>query len=342
MYRFVYWFKILNPPRSYKPVILVTGCASGIGLALAFLLHKNHGFRVCVTAREDNMENLKNAFHNDERFMVLPLDVTSDEDRKSVIKTIEEKWGRVDILVNNAGISYRSVVEHMTKEHEELQMAVNYFGPMELIRLVLPAMRNSGRGKIINISSVSGMLAMPTMASYSASKYALEGASEALWYELRPFGIDVSMIQPGFINSKSFNKVRYTDAACDSERGDEPYSEYYRSMAPFVAKLMGYSRTTPATIAFLVQDVIKTQNPPLWIPATLDAELFYYLRRFVPRRLLHPVLYALLPRVSEWGKKYSRRRAPAPLFRYWARKFVTFFVNENEPPPNRNTPAKPE
>ncbi|MNT19327.1 hypothetical protein D3C72_1545830 [compost metagenome] len=100
-------------------------------------------------------------------------------------------------------------------------------------------------------------------------------------------------------------------------------------MAPFVAKLMGYSRTTPATIAFLVLDVIRTQQPPLWIPATLDAEVFYYLRRFVPRRLLHPVLYSLLPGVKSWGQKYSRRRPPAPVMKYWLRKFVTFFINEN-------------
>jgi NAD(P)-dependent dehydrogenase (short-subunit alcohol dehydrogenase family) len=328
MYRYFYWFKILSPPRDYKPVILVTGTASGIGFALAKLLHRTIGYRVCITARADSIEKLKSIFRDDDRFMVHVLDVTKDDERRKVIEAVSEKWGRVDILVNNAGISYRSVVEHMSKEDEELQMATNYFGPMEMVRLTVPAMREAGRGKIINISSVSGMLAMPTMASYSASKYALEGASEALWYELRPFGIDVSMIQPGFINSKSFNKVRYSDAAIKSENGDEPYTEYYRSMKPFVAKLMGYSQTTPATIALLVLDVIRTQNPPLWIPATLDAEFFYYLRRFVPRRILHPVLYTLLPGVSSWGKKHSRRRPPAPLFKYWMRKFLTLFVDE--------------
>lgn len=311
------------------PVILVTGCATGIGLSLAKLLYLQKGYRICITARSENVQKLKEAFAENDRFMIQNLDVTSETDRKDVIAAVTARWGRVDVLVNNAGISYRSVVEHMTKEDEELQMATNYFGPMELIKLVLPSMRQAGRGKIINISSVSGMLAMPTMASYSASKYALEGASEALWYELRPFGIDVSMIQPGFINSNSFHKVRYSDAAKYSEDGDEAYSEFYRNMKPFVAKLMGHSQTTPASIAYLVVDVIRTQRPPLWIPATLDAEAFYYLRRFVPRRLLHPTLYALLPGVSKWGGKYSHRRPSPPLIKYWLRKFFNLFKDKN-------------
>src|SRR5690606_8275736 len=123
------------------------------------------------------------------------------------------KWDGVSILINNAGISYRAVVEHMNDKDEQLQMAVNYFGPVALIRLVLPFMREQGRGKIINISSVSGMLAMPTMASYSASKHALEGVSEALWYEAKPLGVNVSLIQPGFIRSKSFKNVYFTEAS---------------------------------------------------------------------------------------------------------------------------------
>lgn len=307
------------------PVIFVTGCSTGIGLSLAKLLYLQKRYRVCITARSESLNILKESFAEDDRFMVHALDVTSDASRKEAIAAVTARWGRVDVLVNNAGISYRSVVEHMTKEDEELQMATNYFGPMELIKLVLPSMRQTGRGKIINISSVSGMLAMPTMASYSASKYALEGASEALWYELRPFGIDVAMIQPGFINSKSFQKVRYSETAVYSEENDEAYTEFYRNMKPFVAKLMNHSQTTPAKIAYLVLDVIRTQRPPLWIPATLDAEAFYYLRRFVPRRLLHPILYSLLPGVSKWGGKYSHRRPSPPLMKYWLRKLLSFF-----------------
>ncbi|MFS4458720.1 SDR family NAD(P)-dependent oxidoreductase [Bdellovibrio sp. HCB2-146] len=325
MYRFFYWHKFRTPEREYKPVVLITGCASGIGLSLAKLFYIDKSYRVCVTAREESLGKLRRSFAEDDRFCILALDVTSSEQRENVVKTLTSKWGSVDILVNNAGISYRSVVEHMSAKDEELQMATNYHGPMELIRLVIPLMRHSGRGKIINVSSVSGMLAMPTMASYSASKYALEGASEALWYELRPFGINVSMIQPGFIKSESFKNVRYSEAAKESESGDEAYSEFYRSMSPFVAELMDYSRTTPNNVAVLVRDVIRTQNPPLWVPATFDAELFYYLRRFVPRRFLHPFLYACLPRVRKWGHRFSHRRPDPPLLKYWWIKFTRLF-----------------
>src|SRR5262249_35124723 len=151
-----------------------------------------------------------------------------------------EKWGGVNILVNCAGISYRAVMEHMTEKDEYRQMNVNYFGPVALMRLVLPHMRSEGRGKIINVSSVSRLLSMPTMASDTASKYALEGASEALWYEVKPLGINVSLIQPGFVHSKSFMNVYYTEKSKEAEYkgADEPYGDYYAHMTPFISKLM--------------------------------------------------------------------------------------------------------
>jgi short-subunit dehydrogenase len=101
-------------------------------------------------------------------------------------------------------------VEHADIDERHAQHEVNYHGPMELVRLVLPTMREKRRGRIINVSSVSGMVAMPTMASYAASKFALEGATEALWYEVRPFKIRVSLVQPGFIRSSSFQNTRLT------------------------------------------------------------------------------------------------------------------------------------
>lgn len=237
------------------------------------------------------------------------LDVTDPASRERLISAVEAHWGGVDILINNAGISYRAVVEQMSDDDERLQMATNYFGPMGLIRLVLPRMRERGRGKIINISSVSGMLAMPTMASYSASKYALEGASEALWYEMRPFGINVTLVQPGFIHSASFRNVYYSEQSNPQHGHEGPYVNYYRSMTPFVERLMNWSRATPESIADLVLRVIRRQNPPLWIPATFDAYVFYYLRRFLPRRFLLHFLFACLPHARKWGEGYSHRRA---------------------------------
>lgn len=306
-YKYVYWFKRIRP-NSYKPVILITGCASGIGLELAKLFTSVPNYRVIITARKNSIDKLIQLFPPRENLRVYELDITDDVSRKNVVSKICSEWEGVDILINNAGISYRSVIEHMTSKDESLQMATNYFGPMSLIRSVLPNMRKKGRGKIINISSVSGMLAMPTMSSYSASKAALEGASEALWYEMRPFGIDVSLVQPGFIHSESFKNVRYTERGLQSEAGSDEYSQFYKSMKPFISKLMGLSRTSAESVAQLILLVVQTERPPLWVPAGLGAEFFYYLRRLMPRRLLHPLLFRFLPGVKHWGEGFSRKR----------------------------------
>lgn len=293
----------------YQPVVLVTGCSSGVGLALAELLYDIPHYRIVATSRVESLHILKNRFKESDRFIIRQLDVTSAKEREDLMAEIGELWSGVNILVNNAGISYRSVVEHMTDTDEEIQFATNYFGPVSLTRSVLPYMRILGRGKIINVSSVSGMVAMPTMSSYSASKYALEGFSEALWYEVKPLGIDVSLIQPGFINSKSFEKVRYSEKSRPgSPMFDGLYADYYNNMTPFITKLMKASLTTPQQVARQILKVIRTENPPLWIAATPDAWFFYYLRRMIPRRLLMPLLFRMLPNAKNWGRGYSNRR----------------------------------
>lgn len=307
MFKWRYYFK-RKTPSTYQPVILVTGCSSGVGAAAAKLLYTKTKYRVVATSRRGSLEKLKNKFVENERFWIRPLDVTSASERKALLDEIIAKWEGVDILVNNAGISYRAVVEDMTEDDEYLQMSTNYLGPVALIRSLLPHMRERGRGKIINISSVSGMLAMPTMASYSASKYALEGMSESLWYEAKPFGINVVLIQPGFIRSNSFRNVYYSKASDPAAQKNSVYRDYYINMGPFVAKLMRLSFTPPEAIASLILKVIRTESPPLWIPASLDAWVFYYLRRLVPRRLLMPLLFSLLPRSHRWGEKHSHRR----------------------------------
>jgi short-subunit dehydrogenase len=303
------WYFLKRRTRfDFKPVIVVTGAGSGIGQAIADLLYRFRSYRLVLTARPRSVDQVKRRYTEDDRCWVRAMDVTQAEDRAALIAEITEKWGGVNILINCAGISYRAVVEHMSAEDESLQMQTNYFGPIELIKLVLPHMRESGRGKIINVSSVSGILAMPTMASYSASKYALEGHSEALWYEVKPLGINVSLIQPGFVRSESFKNVYYSRKARASEGTDKPYGDYYANMTPFIEKLMRTSLTGPRSIAKTVLKVIRTENPPLWIPATADAVLFYYLRRFVPRRLLMRLLFYGLPKVRRWGRKYTHRR----------------------------------
>lgn len=307
MFPLWYWLK-RRSPQTFKPVILITGCSTGVGLALAEMFYSCTEYRVVITARQKSLSKLREKFTENERFIIRALDVTADLERATLVREIEARWGAVNILVNNAGISYRAVLEHMTEENEFHQMATNYLGPVGLIRLVMPKMRELGRGKIINISSVSGMLAMPTMSSYSASKYALEGMSEALWYEAKPLGINVSLIQPGFIRSNSFKNVYFTKMSDPSNGYEGTYGDYYQNMEPFIERLMKLSLTDPDSLAKLVLKVIKTENPPLWIPATIDATIFYYLRRWLPRRILLPLLFAMLPNSKKWSYKYTHRR----------------------------------
>ncbi|RLB52063.1 MAG: 3-oxoacyl-ACP reductase [Deltaproteobacteria bacterium] len=293
--------------------VLITGASTGIGLALARALAQTR-YKVLLTARPSSLARFDvHAIGESENVRIRPLDVTSREQRKAIVAEAERDWGGVDVLINNAGIAYRAVVEHV-EEHERLaQMDVNFRSPMELIRLVLPGMRAKRAGQIITVSSVGGMMAMPTMAAYSASKFALEGAHEALWYEVRPWGIRVSLVQPGFVHSDGFQKVRYTPQSDRSEHEiAEPYHEHYVNMAPFIAKVMKSSRATPESIARIVLKTMRRKRPPLRVPATFDAFGFSVLRRVLPRSTYHWLLYKMLPRVDTWGPSRKRPSSLLP------------------------------
>ncbi|PWU18752.1 MAG: oxidoreductase [Bdellovibrio sp.] len=289
----------------HKEVVLVTGCNSGLGLALANHLYHCERYRTVVTARGPSFDELKARFKESEDFHVRELDVTNDQQISSLVNSISIEWGGVDILINNAGVCYRGVVEHMDEESELMQIRTNYLGPLSLIRMVLPAMREKRAGKIVNVSSVSGMMAMPTMASYSASKFALEGATEALWYETRPFGISVCLVQPGFIHSDSFRKVRLSNKALFSRRLSGPHSEFYADLTPFIERLMHVSNSTPEAIAAKIVRLIGSSNPPLRTPVTRDALLFTWLRRYLPRNLFHQLMFKLLPGSGHWGVRHE-------------------------------------
>ncbi len=296
--------------------VLITGASTGLGLAIARALNKTD-YRVYVTARQNSLPRFDvHEFGESEHVRIRALDVTSTEQRIAIVEEAERDWGGIDILINNAGLTYRAVVEHVSEEERIAQMDVNFRSPMELIRLVLPGMRQKRAGRIITVSSVGGMMAMPTMAAYSASKFALEGAHESLWYEVRPWGIRVSLLQPGFIDSDGFQKVRYTPK---SERSQhelaDPYHEHYVNMAPFIARLMKSSRATPDSIARVVLKTMRRRNPPLRVPATFDAFAFSSLRRVLPRSTYHWLLYKMLPNVGAWGPSPRRASALPPTTR---------------------------
>ncbi|TNE48034.1 MAG: SDR family NAD(P)-dependent oxidoreductase [Deltaproteobacteria bacterium] len=288
--------------------VLVTGASTGLGLALTKQLLPLKEYRLILTARKSSLARFAaEGIVENERVWLRPLDVTLAEERVAIINEAEERWGGVDILVNNAGIAYRAVVEHVTEEDRLRQMDINFRSPMELVRLILPSMRAKRQGRIINVSSAAGMMAMPTMAVYSASKFALEGATEALYYEAKPWGIKVTLLQPGFINSSSFENVRFTDSSCKSlQDGTDAYSSYYNYMGPFIGRIMRWTWATPEKVAAKLVKIMRQKSPPLRVQATPDVRLFAMLRRFLPQRLYHAILYYNLPHIRDWVPRLKK------------------------------------
>ncbi|MGZ3692482.1 MAG: SDR family NAD(P)-dependent oxidoreductase, partial [Pseudobdellovibrio sp.] len=282
-------------PVNVKPVVILTGCGSGIGFELAQKFYKLDEFNVVVTARRHSLDFLREIFLESERFLVRELDVNNDHNIYSLVHEITRCFGRLDTVINNAAVCFRAVIEHMDVESEMLQLKTNYLGPMALIRATLPIMREQRSGNIINISSVSGMLAMPTMGSYSASKHALEGATEALWYEAKPFGIKVNLVQLGFINSDAFRRVVWSKKAQMSMSLDGPHSEYYRSMVPLIEMFMAFSLTPSQSVADKIIALIKKPQSRLRIPMTFDAIIFSLMKKIIPSFILNHFLYLLLP-----------------------------------------------
>lgn len=174
---------------------LITGCSSGLGRALAEAVLR-HGDQAVVTARNAAaIEDFASAYP--ETAVAAALDVTDKSQIAAVIERAEERFGPIDVLVNNAGYGYRAAVEEAEDADVELLFATNFFGAVSLIKAALPGMRARRRGTIINISSIAARRAMPGSGYYAATKFALEGMSDALRREVAPLGIDVLVVEPG-------------------------------------------------------------------------------------------------------------------------------------------------
>ncbi len=179
-----------------QKVILVTGGSSGIGFEAAQRLARM-GHKVYAAARRTAlMEPLKA-----DGITPLALDVTDDASRRQCVDTILQREGRIDVLVNNAGYGYFGAIECVPLEDARRQLEVNVFGLAEMTRLVLPVMRSQHSGRIVNIASIAGRAVFPFGGWYNVSKYSVEAISDALRIELKPFGIDVAIIEPGCIKT---------------------------------------------------------------------------------------------------------------------------------------------
>jgi NAD(P)-dependent dehydrogenase (short-subunit alcohol dehydrogenase family) len=176
--------------------ILVTGASSGIGAAAVARLAKD-GHRVIGTSRKAGHKNAEGT-------EMLELDVTSDASVEACVRTFLERTGRIDVLINNAGYMQTGAIEEVTLEQAHAQFETNYFGIVRMVQAVLPIMRAQKSGLIAATSSLAGLVPLPFWGHYNASKFAVEGLMETLRHELKPFGVQVAMVEPGLIRTPLF------------------------------------------------------------------------------------------------------------------------------------------
>src|SRR5204862_208425 len=228
--------------------ILVTGASSGIGQATARLLAER-GFKVFGTARKPESAQSQGV-------TMLALDVRSDESVRACVAQVMAKAGRLDVLVNNAGYAIMGAAEETSLDEARAQFETNFFGIVRMVNAVLPGMRAAGAGKIINVSSLAGNTAIPYSAFYSASKFALEGYSESLWYEVQPLGISGRLVEPGFVNTP------IGEASPEAERKLAAYRATRTSMlAKFGQSLAG--GIPPEHVARRVLQIVGSKSPAL-------------------------------------------------------------------------------
>lgn len=238
-------------PRTRGPV-LITGCSSGIGRATALRLAAA-GYVVWATARNpDALADLADA-----GCVVRPLDVTDDASAAAVITELEQTHGAVGALLNNAGYGEYGPVEEVSVDRWRRQFETNVFGVVRMCQLVLPRMRESGAGRIINISSMGGRMTLPGGGAYHSSKYALESLTDALRFEVRGFGVAVSLIEPGPVTSE------FVTEAATSEVSEGPYAGFAAAVAARNAEAYASSRGVSSAddIAAVVTRVLEARRP---------------------------------------------------------------------------------
>ena len=243
---------------SDKKIWFITGCSSGFGRCLTEELLKN-GNSVIATAR--NVKSLDDLFEQYPRHILpLELDVTSTENIKTAIHSAMEKFGRIDVLVNNAGYGMIGALEETDDKEIMRIFDTNVFGLINVTKAMLPFMRAQKSGHILNLSSVAGFAATPGFGIYNATKFAVEGLSEALAGEVRVFGIKVTIIEPGPFRTDFANRS-LSRAAEMSE-----YNESMKNTRQYIKDADGNQAGDPVRGAKAMIDLVEMENPPVRIP----------------------------------------------------------------------------
>ncbi|GAD51749.1 probable short chain dehydrogenase/ reductase [Halarchaeum acidiphilum MH1-52-1] len=259
-----------------EETVLITGCSTGIGRATAVAFLEEE-WTVWATARDEtDLEALREA-----GCRVAELDVTKPAQCHDVVEEAIAAEGRLDCLVNNAGYGQMGAVEDVPTRRLHEQFDVNVYGPHRLLRAVLPHMRERGEGTIVNVSSVAGRVAAPGQGVYAASKFALEGLSDALRGEVAPHGIDVALVEPGPVDtgfaaraSEELEPVTASDA----------YDRVYRFFEDFDVVSGGFGASQPEEVAAVIVEAASTTDPEPRYPVGTAARAMA-LARYLPDRL---------------------------------------------------------
>jgi NAD(P)-dependent dehydrogenase (short-subunit alcohol dehydrogenase family) len=237
---------------------IVTGSSTGNGFETSLMLARN-GFYTYATMRNlDKSKTITDIARKDGLPLeVLQLDVTDDKSVKDAIDTILGKRGRIDVVVNNAGYDAFGAVEDLSVEEVKAQFETNFFGAIRVMKAVLPTMRKQRRGTIVNVSSVGGLVGIPLNSAYISSKFALEGFSESMQYELEEFGIKVILIEPGVVKTNFFENSK---AAKNTASSNSPYAELAEKVSEAFKPMLENNSSSPIQVAEVILKAITSEK----------------------------------------------------------------------------------
>lgn len=239
-------------------VALITGCSSGIGYETALMLARN-GYHTFATMRNVKKSNsiLKTSEEENLPLKVLELDVNDVRSIERAISQVKNEAKRIDILINNAGYGLVGFFEDLSLDEIRNQFETNFFGVLNITKKVIPIMRSQKSGTIINISSGAGQVGFPGISAYVSTKFAVEGFSESLTYELSPFGIKVIIIEPGVIKTNFFNNCTISE---QSAKNGSPYSSSVDKLQKDIDMMQEHA-TSPTEVAKMILQVLRTDEP---------------------------------------------------------------------------------
>ena len=241
--------------QAKKPVWFITGCSTGFGRELAKHLLEN-GYRVVVTARNtDKIQDLIEI--SEDNALAIPLDVTNKQQVVDSVKRAEEQFGAIDVLVNNAGIGYFGAIEESDEREVRAMFEINFWGLAEMTSAVLPKMRERRAGFIVNVSSIGGLVAFPTVGYYNATKFAVNGFSEALKKEVEPLGIKVLLIEPSGFRTDWAGR-----SANEAQQTISDYAETAGVNKANIRSNSGQQPGDPVRAAKAIVQAVESDNPP--------------------------------------------------------------------------------